>query len=377
MPERPLSYSLSTLEQLRQARVVGIIIIDAAKLIDANRFFLDLVGYTEEDLHTGKLSWRDMTPPEYAENDDLALKEFDSLGVCTPYEKDFVRRDGIRVPVLLVGLSVLESEPKQYVCYVVDRTKQRRADAALMQTARLASVGRLAATIAHEINNPLAATVNLLYLLQTSDFVKEEARGHLEQAQKQLARIAELTRNTLGFYKEMTFAATVNVSELIDQAALLYRPKIDEKRLNFAIRKEPALPVRAIAGEVRQLISNLLANAMDSVQWEGSVTIRARTARSWRDPNLIGVRITIFDDGPGVSYAERERIFEPFFTTKKDVGIGLGLWAARQIAERHGGTITLRSCTRAGKTRTAAVTFLPASGKVDATPVPTRRRFES
>jgi len=305
------------LDRLRQASVIGIIIADTERLINANRFFLDLVGYTEQDLRAGKLRWREMTPPEYAERDERALQEFHTLGVCTPYEKEYFRKDGSRVPVLVVGLFLLGKASKGYVCYVLDRTEQKRVEAALTQSAKLASVGRLAATIAHEINNPLAAAINLLYLLEASNLVKEGGRGYLAQAQQQLARVTEITRSTLGFYKELTPAEAVNVSALIDEVVQLHRQRINDKRVEFASKKETALPIHAVAGEVRQLISNLLANALDAVPEGGSVMVRAQSCRDWRDPNLVGVRITIFDNGPGVPVAHRGKLFEPFFNHEK------------------------------------------------------------
>jgi signal transduction histidine kinase len=222
-----------------------------------------------------------------------------------------------------------------------DITARKRAEEALLRSERLASLGRMAATISHEINNPLEALTNLLFLARNADHLPDFARLRLDEADAELRRVAHITRQALGFYRESTAPAPVDVAALVDSAIDLMRSKtrVRKARLEREWRLRPK--ITAVAGELRQVFSNLLANSLDAIEDEG--VIRVRISRCTTRAGQDAVRVTIADDGKGIDPDHRPHIFEPLFTTKGAVGTGLGLWVTRQIVEKHHGAIQVRS----------------------------------
>ena len=223
----------------------------------------------------------------------------------------------------------------------------KKAEEALIGSEKLASAGRMAAVLAHEINNPLAAVMNLLFLAQTSADTPGPVRQYLEMAEGELKRIAHITRQTLGFYRESTSPTTFHVVTLIDSVIDLLQAKIVSTQVLVRKECDDLLQITASFGELRQVISNLMLNSLDALGEGGRVTLRATTSR---DPlnGRARIRITIADNGQGIDAAALPRIFEPFFTTKGSIGNGLGLWVCKQIIEKHSGTIRVRSRTDNG-----------------------------
>lgn len=214
-----------------------------------------------------------------------------------------------------------------------DVTEQRKMDSALRTTEKLAAAGRLAATVAHEINNPLEAVTNLMFLLRNDPGITEAGRKLLEMADEQLRRVAHTTKQTLAFYKDTRRAEPVVLSTAIERVLEIYKSKLSAKNITVDCRAN-GVEVFAPLGEVVQVVSNLIANAIDSLRDDGRLEI---TVDADGDAAILAVE----DDGSGIEPALQEKIFEPFFTTKKDVGTGLGLWISRNIVEHLGGTITL------------------------------------
>jgi PAS domain S-box-containing protein len=239
----------------------------------------------------------------------------------------------------------------------LDVTQAKLSEQTLRKTEKLVTAGRMAATIAHEINNPLAAATNLLYLAKTDPEVGDEPRHYLEQAEQELARVAHITRQTLGFYRESASPTQVNIQKLIESVLLIYRKKFESKQIKIEREYRGPVTVEAIEGEVRQVLSNLLTNAADAVPMRG--TIWVRTAVSLLRTGEAALRISVADNGKGISPDHSHHIFEPFFTTKDSVGTGLGLWVAKQIIEKHGGRIAFRSRTGIGSSGTLFSIFLP------------------
>jgi PAS domain S-box-containing protein len=239
-----------------------------------------------------------------------------------------------------------------------EMTELKRAHEALIKSEKLAAVGRMASTIAHEINNPLEAVTNILYLARTSPECPTSLTEYLLMADEELQRVAHVTRQTLGFYRESVSPVKVPLTKILDSSIELHRRKIVER--NATVRKQyrGEFHVSAIPAELRQVFSNLLANSLDAVDSGGTVAIRASRVFSSQtgEPHL---RIIVADSGSGISPENLERIFEPLFTTKIATGSGLGLWVVRQLLEKHGGSIAVRSCT-AGRLRgTSFVMTLP------------------
>jgi PAS domain S-box-containing protein len=223
----------------------------------------------------------------------------------------------------------------------VDITDRKRAEAALVQSEKLASVGRMAASIAHEINNPLAAVMNTLFLAQTSAGVPDSVQRYLEVADEELRRISHITRQTLGFYREASVATTVPLSTVLDSAVNVLQSKIKAKHATVEKQYDDHLEITAISGELRQVFSNLLLNSLDAMGENGIIKLRA--SRSSCRSGEACIRVTIADNGKGIPPAFRTRVFEALFTTKGSTGTGLGLWVTRQIVEEHGGSIRFRS----------------------------------
>lgn len=228
----------------------------------------------------------------------------------------------------------------------------RRTQQALVESEKLAVAGKLAATIAHELNNPLEAVMNLLYLARTNPETAGSIRDLLTRAETELSRAAHIARQTLGFYREAARPGTVDVAALSDEllGVLDYRLS----RHGVRVERQYRTPAYAfgLPGEIRQVLSNLVGNAIDACPNGGTMVVRTSASRD------ATVRITISDTGCGIPPEHRARLFEPFFTTKGEFGNGLGLWASRQIVERHGGRIQFRSKPGRG---TVVSVVLPAS----------------
>jgi PAS domain S-box-containing protein len=244
---------------------------------------------------------------------------------------------------------------------IVDVSERRQAEATLRVTERLAATGRLAATIAHEINNPMAAVTNLVYLIENYPGVDEQARQFARLAQDELKRMAHITRQMLGFYRESTDAGRVQIAELLDGVVDLYDRRIKNSGVRVEVRTDIAPEVHVFAGEIRQVLSNLLINALDATPAGGRVVVRVNEGRDWADPRRRGTRITFADNGPGIPTELRRRVFEPFFTTKGQKGTGLGLWVSEGIVHKHGGKLRVRSTQEPGRSGTCFSIFLPAA----------------
>ena len=237
----------------------------------------------------------------------------------------------------------------------------KRTEAALRESERLASVGRLAASIAHEINNPLEAVTNLLYLaLQTGDM--GQIREYLELAQRELRRVSAITSQTLRFYRQSSQPKTVSCDELIGSALAIHQGRIANSQLQVDQRMRATEDLTCFDGEIRQVLNNLIGNAVDAMHESvGRLCIRSRIGTGWSSGRR-GVVITIADTGSGISRENLPRIFEPYFTTKGVAGTGLGLWVSHEIVERHQGRLRVRSSQHPGRTGTIFMLFLPFDG---------------
>jgi PAS domain S-box-containing protein len=221
-------------------------------------------------------------------------------------------------------------------------TQQKRAERALIQSEKLAVVGRLASSIAHEINNPLEAVTNLLYLACTSKDV-DTIHEFLRTAEVELRRVAAIATQTLRFHKQTTSPQAVPVERLIDSVLSIYHGKLLNAGVHLHERSRALKPVRCFEGEIRQVISNLVGNSLDAMAGQDChLMVRTRLATNWKTLEQ-GVVITIADTGTGMSAATRARLFDPFFTTKGVTGTGLGLWVSKEIVDRHHGTLRVKS----------------------------------
>ncbi len=237
---------------------------------------------------------------------------------------------------------------------------RKKAEEALIISEKLASVARMSAVIAHEINNPLAAVTDLLYLAQTVDGTPNEVLEYLKTADGELKRVAHITRQTLGFYRGLTAPTSFRLSALLDSVLDLLQAKVRAKRAIVENQCDAQVQVTAVYGELRQVFSNLLVNSLDAIPENGKVILRASVSK---DPTAgtDRIRVLVADNGKGISPAVLPKLFEPFFTTKGSIGNGLGLWVSKQIIEKHGGAIQVRSCTKGPHQGTTFAVVLPAS----------------
>lgn len=242
-------------------------------------------------------------------------------------------------------------------------THQKKTEMALIQSEKLAAVGRLASSIAHEINNPLEAVTNLLYLAERTDDLTE-VRQYLRDAEVELRRVAAITAQTLRFHKQSTDAQAVTMEELIRSALSIFQGRLANSPIEVVECFHAQQPVRCFEGEIRQVLSNLLGNALDSMSAEGGrLLIRTQTATNWRTGDR-GVAILFGDQGTGIDAKFRAKLFEPFFTTKGIMGTGLGLWVSKGIIDRHHGTIAVRSRQMPGASGTIFRIWLPFDAAV-------------
>ncbi len=229
---------------------------------------------------------------------------------------------------------------------------QKLSGEALRRTEKLAATGRLAASIAHEINNPLESVTNLLYLIECNVRDDQATHEYTVTAQKELDRVAQISKKTLSFYRESTNAAEVDLCGLVDEVADIYSVRLTRKKIRLQLERQCETKPHALAGELRQVISNLVTNAIDASPDGGVIRIRIRDTRRWDESRTPGVRVSISDVGHGIPGSLQGDIFKPFVTTKGQQGTGLGLWLSHSIIERHGGKLRLRSTAApAGKTK--------------------------
>jgi PAS domain S-box-containing protein len=489
--EKALRTSESRFRKLFESDLMGIAIPDRfGAFRESNDELLRITGYTRADQAAGLVRWDTMTPPEYAELDRVHIREAAERGSCTPYEKEYIRKDGTRVPILC-GYALLEGSTDEYVGFVLDLSQHKRAERelrereerfrvladslpqliwmtdgkgeniycnqryfdylgvteaerpsipwlelvhrddleftwaiwsrsvetgepylnefrlrrkdgmfryflaraipirneagqierwigsatdihdqklaedALRRSEKLATAGRLAASIAHEINNPLAAVTNSLYLALLDESLKADTKGYLQTAEQELLRVAHITTQTLRFHRQSKSPARVDICDIVDSVLVLFGQRLANKNIQVNAQCERGSFATCLADEIRQVIANLVSNALDATPEGGTLRVRVKRARSWTQERSQGVRIVVADTGHGIAPRVLGRIFEPFISTKGETGIGLGLWVSDGIVRKHGGAIRVRSKARVHPTGTVFTVFIPSASRVE------------
>ncbi len=248
--------------------------------------------------------------------------------------------DGTLTPIDDSAAPILDDDGKLIGVVLVfhDISSDRKTERVLRNAEKLGAAARLSATVAHEINNPLEAAVNLVYIARIDPQAPAAVIQLLTQAEQELERVAHITRQTLGFFRDNNEPEPIELESLVGSVFRLYSNKFVSKKIRIERHFGKCPPIRGVQNEVKQVLSNLISNAADAVAVGGTIVV---TLRCVEKADRTTVHMLIEDDGPGVADEHRERIFEPFFTTKQDVGTGLGLWVSREIVERHGGSIEL------------------------------------
>ena len=304
-------------------------------------------------------------PPEFADRDALAVAQLQKSGIADPYEKVYLSKAGRRIP-LLVGATVItapdDTAGTSVAVFLTDLSQQKLAEGALVQSEKLAAVGRLAASISHEINNPLEAVTNLLFLIKQEE-LPEQASTYLQLAEQELARVSQIAGQTLRFHRQATRARAITPLELLEPVLALYRGRLNNSNISIRFDQIDVRPVVCFEGDIRQVLNNLVSNAIDAMRTGGTLTLRIREIHS-EHLGRSGARITIADTGHGMTEEIRRHIFEPFYTTKGINGTGLGLWISHGIVQKHQGTLSVRSTTDSIRHGTAFSLFLP-TGSAD------------
>jgi PAS domain S-box-containing protein len=483
--DQALRDSESRFRNLFDSQLLGLCIRDrSGAFSEGNDELLRITGYTREDLDAGLLRWDRITPDEYAERDAAHMDEANRRGSCTPYEKEYIRKDGTRIPILC-GYARLDGSEEKYIGFVFDLTRQRQAEAdlrdreqrfrllaealpelvwvtdaqgsltylnnrfleycgiphdqmigfdwrtllhpdekdkvnrawshsvrtgepylielrmrsrdglfryflaralaqlnadggverwvgsctdihdqrlaeeALRRSEKLAATGRLAASIAHEINNPLTSVTNVLYLALQDPTLTPELRKLLETADEELARVSHITTQTLRFHRQSKAAAWADLSEVMQSVLQLFASRFATRQVTIVSECSAGAVLCCFEDELRQVFANLVSNSLDATPSGGRLRVRVRQSAANGAPI---VRVTVADTGCGIPPEIRQRIFEPFFSTKDATGIGLGLWVCEGILRKHTGRVRLRSSTRVERHGTVFSLSFPHDG---------------
>jgi PAS domain S-box-containing protein len=250
------------------------------------------------------------------------------------------------------------SEPVLVGAIVLDTTDRWHAQQALVRTEKLAAVGRLAASIAHEMNNPLTSVTNLLYLIACDQTLNEATRGYVDLANTELDRVSRMSTQTLRFARRSVAPGQVSIEEVINGMILLFSGRLSHEMIAVSQRKRQVSTFYGYASEVAQILTNLLSNAIDAVGSSGKIIIAVQNSQDWRTSTPC-VAVSIADSGPGIPEQYRKKIWEPFFTTKSETGTGLGLWLVEETVRKNGGTIRMRTASSEKRHGTVFRLLLP------------------
>lgn len=245
-----------------------------------------------------------------------------------------------------------------------DISDRKKIERLAIEAEKIATTGRMAAAIAHEINNPLASVLNLIYLARQDDVSKKDVQNYLATAESELERVSHIARQTLGYYRDTRSPSEVHLHDLIEDVLSVYRNRLLSHEIVVEAKFNDLRKISVRSGEIVQIFSNVVANAIDAMPQGGKLSIATTQIMNQHD----GVRIVVSDTGHGIQREHLSRVFEPFFTTKGNVGTGIGLWVAKQLVERHGGQISISSSTEPANSGTVVTIELPFSCLEGSTP---------
>lgn len=318
-----------------------------------------LFGYQPEEI-LGK-SILLLVPEELHPQEATILEDLRANKRITHLETQRLTKSGARIEVAMTVSPIRDAVGRVIGGSTIARdiTELKQRDQRLRISEKLAATGRLAATISHEINNPLEAVTNLIFLAKNEPSLPEKTQRLLQEADRELQRVVHIARHTLGFYRETSVPAKIDVPELLADVLEIYRRKMANKNLNAITRYGPHCELVGLPGEIRQVFSNLVANAIDASAAGGTIILKAARSRNWKNGQGWGIRVSIADRGTGIPTPIRRRIFEPFYSTKQNLGTGLGLWVSKSLVEKAGGSMRVRSSVEPGRSGAVFSVFLP------------------
>jgi PAS domain S-box-containing protein len=330
------------------------IIDDQDRTTFVNRRMAEMFGYRPEEM-------LGHTPFDYLFPEDVPQKKADlerrrrGTGREVLYNR-FRRKDGSEMWATLSTAPLFTESGKRSgaLAMLSDVTMLRQAEDSLRRNEKLITAGRLAATISHELNNPLEAVVNLLYLLKMQP-LNDQAMQYLDLSEKEVQRITTITRRTLGFFRDNSAWVELAVTDLLEDTLAFYEQRLADHSIRVVRDYRDRGTVSASRSELQQVFANLISNALDAMNGSGRLTLRVSTAS-----DNSGTEVVVEDDGAGIAADHLNRVFEPFFTTKQSTGTGLGLWVAKEIIHKHGGTISVSSKSGSGDEHGTRISiFLP------------------
>ncbi len=341
-----LNDTLSLLDSMLANAPIGLAFLDRnARFVRVNQVFADLTGVAVSR-HLGR-TLRDLLPsPVAGEMETAVQRVFASEEPVRNLELNGEGGKAHRPWTWLMSAYPVRTTPNQvrWVGIIaLDASDRKRSEEALRRSEKLAVTGRLAASIAHEINNPLEAITNLLFLLRNFSELPQAALEYATMAEYEARRIAEITQQTLRFYRQPTQPARTALAELLDSVLSLYQSRVNSLEIRVERDYDREMDLFCFAGEIRQVFANLVGNAIDASSAGGRLLVRARRSRDWKHPAQTGIRFAIADTGAGMEPEVRRHIFEAFFTTKEVTGTGLGLWVSHEIILKHHGLVRVRS----------------------------------
>jgi PAS domain S-box-containing protein len=342
-----LNDTLSLLDSMLANAPVGLAFVDRnLRIVRVNQVFAALTGLPLSR-HLGRTVAAIMPPDSAARLEEAFHRVFaEEIPVADEVEIAGEVSSPTRAWTWLVSVYPVLTAPGQVRwagMIVRDVSERVRAEETLRKTEKLAATGRLAASIAHEINNPLEALTNILFLLRNFTTLDDAAKNYVDMAEHEVKRVSEIAQQTLRFYRQSTLPARATLAELLDSVLDLYKSRLNNQSITVERNFDPQETLFCYSGEIRQVFANLLGNAIDAVPPGGRIIVRAHPSHGWCPAAPRGVRFTVADTGSGMSPEVRERIFEAFFTTKEATGTGLGLWVSHEIIQKHHGHIGVRS----------------------------------
>jgi len=361
---RDLEEREAKIRRLVEDNIIGIFMWNLeGEIFEANDAFLHLLEYSRRDLLSGRLRWTDLTPPEWRERSERAVAELRATGTLQPYEREFFRKDGAPVPVL-IGAAIFEGSENEGVAYVLDLGKQKRAEEELQKAqselahvTRVAALGELTASIAHEVNQPLAAVVNnanasLRWLSRDAPNLAEACNA-IRRIIRDGNRAGDVISRMRALFKKVsTTKERFDINEIIEEVVILAQSELQRNRVSLQTQLARHLPL--ISGDriqLQQVLFNLLMNAIEAMSgveegprelWISSEKVTGTSGGSEKSqPALAAAEWTLSavrDSGPGLDVKSLNRLFDAFYTTKPH-GLGMGLAISRSIIEAHGGNL--------------------------------------
>jgi PAS domain S-box-containing protein len=314
-----------------------------------------MFGYTSDEM-VGQ-SILKLIPDELRYEEDEILRKLRAGERIEHYETTRRKKNGETFDVSITISPICDESGTVIGASKIARdiSDRKRMERLLLQSEKLAATGRMAAAVAHEINNPLESLMNLIFLARQNSQPESRVSRLLATAEQELERVAHIARQTLGYYRDTGAPIEIHIHDLLENVLTVYNAKMLSAGIALDTRFNDLQKVSVSKGEMLQVFSNIIANSIDAMQGGGVLTIITRKILAAKD----GIQISFQDNGSGIEQENLTRVFEPFFTTKGNLGTGIGLWVVRELVEKRGGQVAIASSTTPGRSVTTVTVFIP------------------